>query len=152
MIVANLPDVDYTVVLVVPGFGEERENAEAVVESALDWLNANKEEPGFRFAPRVSAHLEVARDADEVRERIESDDNLATVFLHDLGEAERDDLLRLCEGRDIGACITVDAPRPAGSGKEPLKVVIRSEPRKGPPAHTLCAETLTASVGEDEEM
>ena len=48
-------EVDYTVVLTFPGFGEERENAEAVVEAALEWLNNNKEEPGFRFAPPVSA-------------------------------------------------------------------------------------------------
>ena len=36
---ASRQDVDYTVVLVFPGFGAERENAETIVESALHWLN-----------------------------------------------------------------------------------------------------------------
>jgi hypothetical protein len=48
------PEVDYTVILVFPGFGAERENAEAVVESALDWLNTTKIEPGFRRGARKS--------------------------------------------------------------------------------------------------
>jgi hypothetical protein len=145
------PDFDYTVVLVFPGYGTERENAEAVVESALDWLNTNKDEPGFRFAYPVSAHLEIVSDADEARERIESDDSVATVIMHDLGDDERDALLRECEARDIGACYTLDVPRRSGRRKEPMKVVIRKEPSREPPAHRLCAETLTAPVGEDEE-
>ena len=71
---------DYTVVLVFPGFGDERENAETIVESALEWLNTFKDEPGFRFAQQVSAHLEIAQDADEARARIEMDDSVAIVL------------------------------------------------------------------------
>ena len=55
-------EADYTVVFIFPGYGPERENAEAIVESALEWLNNNKEEPGFRFAPSVSAHLQIVSD------------------------------------------------------------------------------------------
>jgi hypothetical protein len=144
-------DIDYTVVLVFPGFGAERENAETIVESALEWLNNNKEEPGFRFSQQVSAHLEIVPDADEARARIESDDSVALLILHDLDEDERDDLLRDCERRKVSACITVDVPRPTKRRKGPWKVIVRSEPRKKPPAHEVCAETLTAPVGEDEE-
>jgi hypothetical protein len=145
------PEVDYTVVLVFPGFGAERENAEAVVESALDWLNTYKDEPGFRFAPPVSAHLEIVAFADEARARVEEDEGVATVLLHDLADDERDDLLRLCEARHVSACYTVDVPRRPGPRKGPMKVVLRSEPAKGPRAHTLTADTLTAPVDEDEE-
>jgi len=116
-------EVDYTVVLVFPGFGAERESAEAVVESALDWLNTYKETPGFRFARPVSAHLEIVSDADEVRDRIEADESVAMILLHDLDDDERDALVRLCNARQVGACYTVDAPRPRRPRKEPMKVV-----------------------------
>jgi hypothetical protein len=144
-------DVDYTVILVFPGFGPERENAEAIVESALEWLCTFKDEPGFRFAQPVSAHLETAQDGDEVRERIESDDSVAMVILHDLPEDERDALVRDCEALEIGACITVDARRPKGRRRGPWKVVFRSRPADEPRAHRLAAETLTAPVDDDEE-
>jgi hypothetical protein len=144
-------EVDYTVILVFPGFGAERESAEAVVESALDWLNTYKETPGFRFARPVSAHLEIVSDADELRDRIESDESVAMVLLHDLDDDERDDLVRLCNARQVGACYTVDAPRPVRPRKEPMKVVFRRKEPNEPSAHTLCAETLTAPVGDDED-
>jgi hypothetical protein len=149
--VAIPPDVDYTVLLIVPGFGEERENAEAIVECALEWLNTNKEEPGFRFAPPVSAHLEVVPDADEARASIVADEGVAMVLLHDLPADERDDLLRHCAARHIAGCCTVDAPRRARRRKGPLKVVFRSKPADEVPAHRLTAETLTAPVDEDDE-
>jgi hypothetical protein len=148
---ARPPDVDYTVVLVFPGFGAGRESAETIVESALDWLNTNKEKPGFRFAPPVSAHLEIVPDADEARARIDADDSVAMVMLHDLAEDERDALLRHCEARQISACMTVDAPRPARLRKGPWQVVFRRKPAGEVPAHRLAAETLTAPVGDDEE-
>jgi hypothetical protein len=147
---ATPPEVDYTVVLVFPGFGAEREHAEAVVESALGWLNTYKDEPGFRFAPPVGAHLEIVAGADEARARVE-EEGVAMVLLHDLADDERDELLRLCEARDVAACYTVDVPRRPGPRTGPMRVVLRSEPAKGPPAHTLNAETLTAPVGEDED-
>lgn len=145
------PDVDYTVLLVFPGFGTERENAETVVENALEWLNTFKDEPGFRFAPPVCAHLEIVQDADEVRARIEEDEGLAMVLLHDVADEDRIELLTSCYSRHIGACYTVDLPRPKGPRDEPMRVVLRSEPSTEPPAHRLCAETLIAPVEEDEE-
>jgi hypothetical protein len=142
-------DVDYTVLLVMPGFGPEREHAETIIEIALDWLNTNKDEPGFRFAPPVSAHLENMQDADEARARIAADDGVAMVLLHDLPDDERDALIRDCVAREVGACYTVDAPRPAGPRKGPWKVVVRKRPADELPAHRLCAETLTAPVDDD---
>jgi hypothetical protein len=145
------PEVDYTVLLVMPGFGDEREHAETIVEIALDWLNTNKDEPGFRFAPHVSAHLENAQDADEARARLAADDGVAMVLMHDLPDAERDALLRDCAGRDVGACYTVDAARPARPHKGPWRVVIRDKPSKEPPAHRVCAETLTGPLDDEEQ-
>src|SRR5262249_37351029 len=122
------PDVDYVVLLVFPGFGAERENAEAVVESALDWLNTNKTEPGFRFAPPVFAHLETVSDADEARARVEADGRVATVILHDLDDAERDDLARHCDAHHVSVCSTVDAPRPTGDRARGWRLVLQSKP------------------------
>ncbi len=109
-------EYEYAVLLAFPGFSEERENAEAIIESALEWLNANKLEPGFRFAPPVGAHLEKVQDADEARDRI-AEGGVALVMMHDLPDDERDGLLRYCAEREIGACITVDAPRRRGGRK-----------------------------------
>ena len=148
---ARSQDVDYTVLLLFPGFGAERENAETVVESALQWLNTNKDEPGFRFARPVTAHLEIVQNADEARDRIEADERVAMVFLHDLPEEERDALVRDCAAQDIGVCYTVDAPRRPGPRNEPFRLVLQSKPAKEPPAHRLNAETLTNPVEEDEE-
>jgi hypothetical protein len=145
------PEVDYTVILVFPGYGDERENAETVVESALEWLNTYKDEPGFRFAPQVSAHLEIVADADEARERIAADENVAMVLLHDLEDGERNALLRHCAARHIGACYTVDTPRRGGPRKGPWRVVFRREPSEDPPAHRLAGATLTGPVSEEDE-
>jgi hypothetical protein len=148
---ASPQDVDYTVVLVLPGFGAEREHAETIVECALQWLNTCKDEPGFRFAPPVSAHLEVAGDADEARARIAADASVAMVLLHDLPDDDRDALVRHCRVRHIAACYTVDAPRRAGPRQGSWRVVLRSKPADEAAAHTLAAATLTDPVGEDEE-
>jgi hypothetical protein len=143
-------EFEYTVLLVFPGYGTERENAEMIVEMALDWLNTHKETPGFRFAPPVGAHLELLNDAEDAQARIEEDDSVATVILHDIPDDERDALLRECHKREIGACYTVDAPRP-GRTEGPMKLVIRKKVPGDIPAHRLCAETLTAPVEEDED-
>ena len=148
---ARPPEVDYTVVLVFSGFGAEREYAETIVESTLDWLNTYKDEPGFRFAPQVSAHLEMVPDADAARARIDADERVAMILLHDVDDDERDSLALHCEARDISICHTVDAPRRIGPRIGPWRVVIRSGPADDVPAHRLAAETLTAPVGEDEE-
>ncbi len=145
------PDVEYTVVLVFPGFGDERENAEAIVESALEWLNNNREEPGFRFAPFVTAHLERVQDADEARALMATDENVAMVIVHDLPDDERDALVRQCYARHIGACYTVDGRRPARRRKGPWQIVFGKKSAEDLPAHRLVAETLTGPVAEDEE-
>lgn len=144
------PEVDYTVLLVFPGYGTERENAESIVESALDWLNTHKEKPGFRFAGPVSAHLEVVADVEEARERIDSDEGVAMVLLHDV-EEERDDLLRDCRARHVSACCTVDAPRHVGPHTEPWKMVIRQRAPEDVPAHRLAAGTLTDPLEDDDD-
>jgi hypothetical protein len=144
-------DVEYTVILVFPGFGTERENAETVVESALEWLNNNREEPGFRFAPWVTAQLEIVQDADEARSRIEADMSVAMILLHDLDGEERDDLLKYCGSRHIPACITEDGP-PRRRRKGPWRIVFRNKPAESEvPTHRIAAETLTGPVEEDEE-
>jgi hypothetical protein len=144
--------VDYTVLLHFPGFGSERENAEAVVESAIHWLNTFKEEPGFRFAQPVSAHLEILGDSDEVSERLDSDESVALVILHEVEDEVRDSLVRKCATRRVGACVTVDAPRPHRKPGEQMRVVFRKK-EDTVPAHQVCIETLTAPLGDegDEE-
>jgi hypothetical protein len=145
-----LQDVEYTIVLIFPGFGTERENAETIIESALEWLNNNREEPGFRFAPTVTAHLEIVQDADEARAAMEADEMVAMVIMHDLPDEERDDLLRFCLARKIGACYTTDERR-SRRRKGPWQLIIRKRPEDDLPAHRIVAETLTAPVGEDDE-
>jgi hypothetical protein len=145
------PEVDYTVILVFPGYGTERENAEDIVQCALDWLNTHKDKPGFRFAQPVSAHLEIVPDVEEARERIETDDSVATILLHDVDEDERKDMVRECVARNIPACFTVDAPRPRRPPNEPWKIVFGKKTPGEPPAHRLCAETLTAPVEDDDD-
>jgi hypothetical protein len=149
--VSNWEETEYTVLLLFPGFGAEGENAEEVVECALGWLNTHKEEPGFRFAPPVSAHLEIVRTSDEARDRIDADERVAMVLVHGLDGDERDALLRVCNDRHVAACVTVDAPRRAGSRDEPFRFAIRKKVEGEPSAHSLSAETLTAPVGEDEQ-
>jgi hypothetical protein len=145
-------EIDYTVIMVFPGFGEERENAEAIVESALEWLNTYKDEPGFRFGYNVSAHLEIVSDALEARERIDADDSVGMLILHDLDENERNDLLRYARAQHIAGCYTVDVPRQPGPRKGPWKVVFgKPRPPDEVPAHTLCGQTLTNPVAEDDE-
>jgi hypothetical protein len=142
---------DYVILLVFPGFGPERENAEAVVENALDWLNDNKSEPGFRFAAPVFAHLETVSDAAAARDRLEADERVATVILHGLDDRERDELARVCDALDVGVCATVDAPRSAGPRDQPWRLILRDRPSGEVPHHRLCAETLTAPVGDDRD-
>jgi hypothetical protein len=72
--------------------------------------------------------------------------------MHDVPDEERNALIRDCDDRHIGACYTIDVPRPTGRRAEgPMKVVIRSKPTNEPSAHRLCAGTLTDPIEEDEE-
>jgi len=144
-------EVDYTVVFIFPGYGTERENAETIVESALEWLNNNKEEPGFRFAPSVSAHLQIVQDTDEARVLMETDDSVAMILMHDVPDFERDALLLTCLERDIGACYTEHVKRLRKRRRGPMQVVFSKEPSDEPPAHKLVADTLIGPVAEDEE-
>jgi len=149
------PDVDYTVVLLFPGFGEARENAEELVEAALEWLNTNKDEPGMRFAYQVSAHLEVVQDADELLERIASDDSVALVIACGLEGKEWRTLLQACAARDIARCQVVEGPaprRPAGTKQGEWKVVFRERSSNEPPAHCITEDTLTAPLDDEETL
>ena len=155
----NRPDVDYTVILVFPGFGGEREFAESLVESALEWLNTYKDEPGMRFAPHVSAHLEIVQDADEARERIANDSRVAMIIAHGLDEVERDRLFRECEAEQISRCTTVETAgsdrtktRTNPSQRRELKVVFRQRDPDEINAHTLCDETLTAPLDDEDAV
>jgi hypothetical protein len=99
----------------------------------------------------VSAHLEIVADAEDARDRIAADDQVAMVLLHDLSEEERDALIRHCAARDIPACHTVDVPRPARRPKGPWQIVFRKKTDDKVPAHRLAAATLTDPVSEDDE-
>jgi hypothetical protein len=145
------PEYEYTVLLVFPGFGDERDNAETIVEAALEWLNTYKDEPGFRFAPPVGAHLEIVPDIDEARARVEADDSVAMILFHDVDPEERDALVRECEPRFIPACYTIEGPRPAKPHKGPWQVKIRSKPSEEVRAHKIRSSTLTDPVAEDDE-
>ena len=153
------PDVDYTVILVFPGFGAEREFAEDLIESALEWLNTYKDEPGMRFAPHVSAHLEIVQDADEARDRIASDPQVAMVIAHGLDEVERDALFWECEAQQIPRCTTVETAasdrseaRTDPRRRRELKVVFRRRDPDEISAHTLSEETLTAPLDDEEAV
>jgi hypothetical protein len=153
-------DVEYKVLLVSPAWGEPRDNAEQIIEEALEYLNTFREEPGFRFAPYVTARLEIVSDVDEARARLESDDALAMMILHDLDDEERIALTLDCRAQDVPVCRTMptaDQPEPRPRRKrgkpEPWKLVIRKrdENDQEPPAHRILDTTLTAPLEEDEE-
>jgi hypothetical protein len=151
-------DVDYTVLLVFPGFGEERENAEEIIEAALQHLNTEKDEPGMRFAYNVFAHLEIVADVDQARDRLDNDDTLVLMILHDLSEDERDPLTRECMDKEVLVCHTFDVadrPRPRKRRKpgEPWKVVFNKPKPNALRAHTICGNVLTDPLdAEPEEM
>jgi hypothetical protein len=146
-----MQEVEYTIIMVFPGYGEERENAEMIVEAALEWLNNNKEEPGFRFAPPVSAHLEIVPDAEQARERMEADPLVAMVIMHDFDDAEREEMIQFCGRRHIPTAYTEDVPKPRRR-KGPWRIIFRNKPPEHEvPSHRLIASTLTAPVDEEDE-
>jgi len=151
MSVIDRPPVEYTVILAFPGFGEEREHAEEIVERALEWLNTNKDEPGFRFAYPVSAHLETVLNVDATRERVETDDSVAMVILHEEDDEDGHALARDCEERDIAVCFTIDAPRPTDDRPPSIRFELRKPPSDEVRAHRICGETLTDPIGDDDE-
>jgi hypothetical protein len=152
-------DVEYTVVLVTSGFGEERENAEQVIEEALAYLNTFREEPGFRFAPYVTAHLEIVSDIDDARARMEGDDSVAMMILHDQPDDERRAFTEECNRQDVAVCRTVPAPdrpvprpRPKRPEDRAWKIVFRKRSDDDEPhAHQIPDTTLSASLDCEEE-
>jgi hypothetical protein len=155
---ANPANVEYTVVLVFPGFGTERENAEQVVEEALQYLNTQKTEPGFRFASNVFARLEMVTDGEQAQARLRSDDNLAMMILHALPEDERAALTEECAEKGVPVCHTLDCAdnppkkrRSARGQRRQLQLVFRKATENEPRAHKIPETTLTASPENDEE-
>lgn len=149
--------VKYKVVLLFPGFGEERDNAEQIVEEALHYLNTQKDEPGMRFAYNVSARLEIVPDVEQVWARLRTEDDLALLILHDLTPEEQKEFLTECQQRRVPVCITLPAPKNARRPRRPrrpedrqLKVVLRERSNE-PPCHRILDTTLTAPLEGDEE-
>lgn len=155
-IMAKPRKVKYKVVLVFPGFGEERDNAEQIIEEALHYLNTQKDEPGMRFAYHVFARLEIVPDAEQVQARLRTEGDLALLILHDLAEEEQTALLKECEERQVPVCITLPSPkgrrkpRPPRPKDRQLKVVFR-EHSDEPPCHKVLDTTLTGPLDEDPE-
>lgn len=151
-------EIEYKVVLVFPGFGDERENAEQVLEEALHYLNTQKDEPGFRFAYHVFARLEIVSDADQAQAMLETDDDLATLILHGLPEEEKMALTRECAARDIPVCHTMEPegkprkkPRPTQGGRRIMEVVFRERSDDEPRAHRIFETVLTDPLEGDQE-
>jgi hypothetical protein len=146
--------VEYAVVLVFPGFGVEREYAEEVVEDALEYLNVPRYEPGMRFAPHVRARLEIVMDAEQAMNRLEADDDVAALIIHDLDDDEKNSLTEECAARGIAVCHTCETsgrPRKKrAKDKKGWTFTLRPKSEKGPSAHQI-ADTVLTSPPDDEE-
>jgi len=154
-------DVEYTVVLVSSDYGESRENAEQVIEEALEYLNTHREQPGFRFAPNVSANLEIVPDVEEAQAKLRADDAVALMILHDLPDDERDAFTLECASQSVPVCHTTPASdqpeatqRPSRARKRDWEIKIRKRTEAdGPPVHRISETTLTAPLeGHPEEL
>ena len=150
----SMPEnVEYTVVLLFPGFGDEREIAEQIVADALDHLNIPNYEPGFRFAPNVTARLEIVAIVDEAEEILDTDRDLAMMILHDLPAERRTALTEACSDKNVMVCHTVDdgrRRRKSRGKKGEMKIVFSKAPDDAPRAHRLAASTLTAPIDDDD--
>ena len=153
-------EVEYTVVLVFPGFGDEQHNAEEIIEEAMEYLNTHKETPGFRFAPPVSAHLERVQDVEEAQEKLRTDDTVAMMILHGLEDEERIALTQECAALGVPVCRTTVPPEmpeyrppPEPGQQRGWQVVFRkrTDDDEEPRAHTIVETTLTAPLEGDEE-
>jgi hypothetical protein len=146
--------VHYTVVLVFPGFGPEREHAEEVVEDALEYLNIPRYEPGMRFAPHVRAQLEMVLDAEQAMAKLESDD-VALMMIHDLDEDEKTALTEECAARGVSICHTFESagrPRKKRSGeKKGWTFQLRPKSEKRSSAHQISSCTLTDPPEGEED-
>jgi hypothetical protein len=99
----------------------------------------------------VSAHLETVLNVDAARERVETDDSVAMVMLHEADDEDGHELARECEERNIAVCFTIDAPRPTDDRPPSLKLELRKTPADEVRAHRICGETLTDSIADDED-
>jgi hypothetical protein len=151
-------DVEYTVVLVFSGWGTERENAEQIIEEALEYLNTPRYEPGFRFAPNVTARLEIVPDIEDAQAKLETDDTVAIMILHDVPDEERRAFIRECAEHGVQVCQTTPVPdqperprRPRGQRRR-LEFVLKKHNDNEPSAHTIPEPTLSASLDDDEEV
>lgn len=148
--------VEYTVVLVFPGFGEERENAEQVVEGALEYLNIPHYEPGMRFAPHVRAHLEIVMGVQQALDLLEANDDIATMLIHDLDDDERMYLSEECASRGVTRVYSMESrgrprkPRPKDP-KGGISFQLRPRTGKGPHAHQIPDTTLTEPINNEED-
>jgi len=153
-----LEEVEYTVVLVFPAWGSQRESAEQIVEEALAYLNVPRYQPGFRFSPEVRAHLEIVGTVEEALDKLEADDEVAMMILYDLDDEERRALMAECDARDVQMCVTTPAPDQPERPRRPRdknrgwKFVLRKRPDNEPSAHSICETTLSAPLEDDEEM
>jgi hypothetical protein len=153
------PDIEYKVVLVFPGYGSERESAEEIIEAALEHLNTQKDEPGFRFTFEVFARLEIVPDLEQAQALLDSDDSVVMMILHGLDDEERIDFTIDCGERGVSVCRTVPAPdeppppRKAGE-RRPWQIVFRerSDDDFEPRAHTISETTLTGPLEDNEEV
>jgi hypothetical protein len=152
------PNVEYKVVLVFPGFGEERANAEAIIEEALAYLNTQKDEPGFRFAAPVSARLEIVPDVEQAQARLLTDDTVAMMILHDLPDEERLAFTGECVAQGVLVCHTTPSPdqparpRKARDKNRGWRFVLKKGSDDEPRAHKIPETTLTATPEDDEEV
>jgi hypothetical protein len=154
---SHLQDIEYAVVLLFPGFGEERDNAEQIIEEALQHLNTEKDEPGMRFAQNVFARLEIVTHVLDAETRLRDDEDLAMMILHDLPQEEMNELTRECVAKNVPVCQTVDVPEDSLPERRPRrkdrgwKIVFSQRTDDKPPAHTIAGLTLTGSLDVDPE-
>lgn len=145
----------YTVVLVFPGFGSEREYAEQVVEAALDHLNIPRYEPGIRFAPNVRARLDIVSNVDQALASLENDEDIATMILHDLDEDDRERLIDECAERGLALTVTMetggDRPKKSRGKKEGFTFELRKREENRPSVHQIADSVLTAPPDDDQD-
>jgi hypothetical protein len=156
---AQPKDVEYTVVLITPSFGEERDNAEQIIEEALAHLNTFREEPGLRFAPYVTAHLEIVSTLELARDKLEEDDSVAMMILQGLDADEMITFTRECAEHEVAVCQALpaaeepeDQPEPDSPKKREWNLVITPRNKnEEPPAHRIPETTLIAPLPEEQE-
>jgi hypothetical protein len=146
--------VEYEVVLVFPSFGPERDDAEQMVQAALDHLNIPCYEPGFRFAPHVTARLEVVTTIEMARDRLGDDGDLAMMLLHDIAEDEKLALTEECAEAGVLVCHTFPTDDRPGKRKKKGGWTFTLNPSKEgrPRAHRIPDVALRPPHADDPEV